>query len=230
MSLPDRQSIKLALLEVLSDQRVHRSAEIDDKLIRRFELTPEQRAEVTKAGRTKFGNEIDWVKVDLGKRAFINKVMNRHYQITPLGLEELKVKTTPRLADSPEDVSSSGLGSDFEKEVELQRALRANIEQTEVGLKITDGGREAVVASGRIDITAQDREGNTVLIELKSGIADRDAVAQIASYLGDSVNSAHGLRGMLIAHDFSPRALSAARMVSCLELHRYGYRFTFEKM
>ncbi len=122
------------------------------------------------------------------------------------------------------------LGNDFEKESKLHKALRANIEQLEAGLKIVDDGKERIVPSGRIDITAQDRNDKIVVIELKSGVADRDAIGQIASYLGDVANEARGIRGILIAHEFSPRALAAARMISCLELHRYGYRFSFEKM
>jgi RecB family endonuclease NucS len=43
-------------------------------------------------------------------------------------------------------------------------------------LTIVDGDREQTVASGRIDIKACDREGITVVIELKAGTADRDAV------------------------------------------------------
>jgi len=93
-----------------------------------------------------------------------------------------------------------------------------------------DGGKERIVPSGKIDITAQDKNGKTVIIELKSGVADRDAVGQIASYLGDVANEAPGIRGILIAHGFSQRAIAAARMISSLELHRYGYRFSFEAM
>jgi hypothetical protein len=47
----------------------------------------------------------------------------------------------------------------FGLERDLQMALRQNIEQLEPGLTITDGAREQTVASGRIDITAQDRDG-----------------------------------------------------------------------
>jgi hypothetical protein len=61
-------------------------------------------------------------------------------------------------------------------------------------------------------------------------VADLNAIGQIASYLGDVANGEAGIRGVPIAHEFSPRALAAARMVSCLELRRYGYRFTFAKI
>ena len=72
----------------------------------------------------------------------------------------------------------------FGLERDLQMALRANIEQLEPALTITDGGSERIVESGRIDITARDKDGCTVVIELKTGVADRDAVGQIRSYMG----------------------------------------------
>jgi hypothetical protein len=231
MPLPDRRTITLALLNHLKDGEVHRSDEIEDGLIKQFGLSAEDLTEVTKSGRTKFGNEVDWAKVQLGQQALLVKVANKQYQITQNGKAKLS------LVDSPPSTVSLGyiertddIGKDFEKETELQRALRANIEQLEAGLKVIDGGRERTVASGRIDITAEDMNGKTVVIELKGGVADRDAIGQIASYLGDVPNEGVGIRGILIAHEFSPRALSAARMISCLELHRYGFRFSFEKM
>lgn len=65
-----------------------------------------------------------------------------------------------------------------------------------------------------------------VVIELKRGVADRDAIGQIASYMGDI--SETSVRGILIARSFSPRAI--VRMIRGLELRRYGYRFLFEKV
>lgn len=123
------------------------------------------------------------------------------------------------------------LGDEFEEEAELQKALRANIQQLQERLKITDGGTERVVPSGRIDITAEDMNGTA----LKRGMADRDAVGQIASYMGDisaatETGSPTPVRGILIAHGFSSRAIAAAKMMRGLELRRYGYRFSFEKV
>ncbi len=89
MPLPDRQTIKLALLNHLKDGQVHRSGEIEDKLVSHFGLTAEDLAEITKAGRTKFGNEIDWTKVELGQEGLLVKTANKHYQITQKGLAKL---------------------------------------------------------------------------------------------------------------------------------------------
>ena len=118
----------------------------------------------------------------------------------------------------------------FGLEHDLQTALRENIQQIEKGLKITDEGKEQKVESGFIDITAQDRKGNTVVIELKAGAAHRDAVAQILSYMGDVSQAAKPARGILIAGDFPDRTISAARAVPNLQLQKYGFNFTFQRI
>ena len=116
----------------------------------------------------------------------------------------------------------------FGLERDLQLALRRNIEQLEPGLTVIDGDREQIVASGRIDITARDRDGTTVVIELKAGTADRDAIGQILSYMGDLTDGTTRLRGIIVAREFSTRAIAAARVVPNIRLVRYGFRFSFD--
>ena len=115
-------------------------------------------------------------------------------------------------------------------ERDLNAALRQNISQLEPGLKVVDNGKERSVASGRIDILAEDAKGQTVVIELKAVRAPRDAVAQVLAYMGDILADQNGkpVRGFLIAPDFDPRAIAAARMVPSLELKRFSFQFTFE--
>lgn len=114
-------------------------------------------------------------------------------------------------------------------ERDLNAALRQNIAQIEPGLTVIDDGRERAVASGRIDILAQDAQGRTVVIELKAVKAPRDAVAQVLAYMGDiQAETAGAVRGLLIAPDFDPRAISAARMVPALALHRFSFVFSFQ--
>ena len=67
----------------------------------------------------------------------------------------------------------------FALERDLQEALRTNIRQLEAEMKVIDGGKEKTLASDRIDITAEDKQGRTVVIELKAGTADHDAIGQI---------------------------------------------------
>ena len=116
----------------------------------------------------------------------------------------------------------------FEIERNLQAALRSHIEQLEQGLKITDGGKEQEVEAGRIDITAEDKNGATVVIELKAGEADREAIGQILAYMGDLTTDKNSVRGILVARDFTARTVAAASVVPSLQLKRYSFNFTFE--
>ena len=116
----------------------------------------------------------------------------------------------------------------FTLERDLQSALRRSITQLDAGLTVIDGGVERSVASGRIDILAEDMTGAKVVIELKAVKAPRDAVAQVLAYMGDIQEESGGeVRGILVAPDFDPRAVSAARMVPTLNLVTYGFSFTF---
>jgi hypothetical protein len=116
----------------------------------------------------------------------------------------------------------------FGLEKDLQMALRRNIQQLEPALTIVDGDREQTVASGRVDITARDEDGTIVAIELKTASADRDAIGQILSYIGDLMETEEHVRGILVAREFTPRAIAAARSTPHLRLVRYGFQFTFE--
>jgi hypothetical protein len=116
----------------------------------------------------------------------------------------------------------------FGLERDLQSALRANIGQIEAGLTITDGGKEQTTEAGRIDITASDKDGHTVVIELKAGIASPSAVAQILSYMSVvSVPEKKPVRGILIAGDFHKQVIYAARSVPALQLKKYSFVFSF---
>jgi len=111
----------------------------------------------------------------------------------------------------------------------LQVALRANIEQLESGLRIIDGGKERVTEEGRIDITAEDKRGNIVVIELKAGGAKPAIVAQVLSYVSEVAESdKKPVRGILVAGGFHKRVILAARAVPNLQLKKYSFLFAFE--
>ena len=116
-------------------------------------------------------------------------------------------------------------------ERDLNSALRQTITQLEPGMTVIDGGKERNVPSGRIDILAQDATGCRVVIELKAVRAPRDAVAQVLAYMGDlAAEGGAEVRGLLIAPDFDPRAIAAARMVPSLRLMRFSFSFNFERV
>jgi len=138
------------------------------------------------------------------------------------------VKIRAQRGEIPEEEEiADAIGTRFGLERDLQDALRHRIDQLEPGLTIIDGNREQAVPPGRIDITARDREGIIVLIELKAGEADRDAIGQILGYMGDKLGVEKSVRGVLVAGDFTPRAIAAARAAQNIELRQYEISFTF---
>lgn len=116
----------------------------------------------------------------------------------------------------------------FGLERDLQLALRNSIDQLEPGLKITDGGKERVVEAGRIDITAKDPKGNSVVIELKAGMANPDVVAQVLAYMGSIAEADKtSVRGIIVAGDFHKKVILASHAIGNLELKKYSFQFKF---
>ena len=119
----------------------------------------------------------------------------------------------------------------FGLERDLQSALRNNIAQLESNLKIIDAGKERVTDAGRLDITAEDSQGNIVVIELKAGVASPDVIAQVLAYMGAIAETdKKPVRGILVAGDFHKRVIWAARAIPNLELRKYSFQFTFESV
>lgn len=121
-------------------------------------------------------------------------------------------------------------GKQFELERHLQSELRREIGQLEAGLQIIDEGLERSVGSGFIDIMARDDAGALVVIELKAGMAKREAVGQIAGYMGDLIAEEPDtpIRGILVAADFDKSCQSGVWAIPTLKLKRYRFSFTFE--
>jgi RecB family endonuclease NucS len=168
--------------------------------------------------------------------SLLGQGINRHEIAERIGVTPGQVSAVKAVAargNRFDDVQSDEVVGDaiettFGLERDLQKALRDHIEQLEPDLTIIDDGKEQIVPVGRIDITARDRDGVTVVIELKAGPADRDAIGQILAYMGDLMVSAKSVRGILIAGEFSARAIAAARAAPNIRLVRYGFRFSFE--
>ena len=117
----------------------------------------------------------------------------------------------------------------FGLERDLQKALRANIDQLETGLKIV--GEQINTKAGFIDIKAEDAKGNIVVIELKAGTAQPEAVTQVLAYMGAVADvDKLPVRGILVAGDFHKRVIFASHAIPNLELRRYSFHFKFDSM
>jgi hypothetical protein len=131
--------------------------------------------------------------------------------------------------DVESEVVDEALEQTFTLERDLQQAIRHHIEQLEVGLRVADDGTERTVASGRIDITAKDAKEATVAIELKAGTADHKAIGQLLSYMGDLMaEGVKEVRGVLVAAQFTDRAISAAKAAPNIALRMYSFQFAFQ--
>lgn len=141
------------------------------------------------------------------------------------------IQRSEETSDPVDDVTEEDWQIDW-MESAMQSALRRTIGQLEEGLKILDGGKEKGVECGRIDITAEDKNGALVVVELKTGTAGAGAVGQIMGYMGDlkAENPAKKVRGILVACDFDSKARSAARLLDNLSLHHYRVNFEFPKV
>lgn len=143
--------------------------------------------------------------------------------------DESAADTSLRNANgSAADVTSDEIT--FSLERDLQAALRSNIGQLEKGLSIIDSGTEMATEAGKIDITAKDASGMTVVIELKAGIAKPAIVAQVLSYMATVGEPGESVRGILVAGDFHARVVLAAKAIPNLELRQYGFQFTFSSV
>jgi SepF-like predicted cell division protein (DUF552 family) len=119
----------------------------------------------------------------------------------------------------------------FGLERDLQSALRNNIATLEPNLKLIDGGKERVTEAGRLDITAEDSQGNIVVIELKAGVASPNVIAQVLAYMGAVAETdKKPVRGILVAGDFHKKVIWASRAIPNLELRKYSFQFSFEQV
>jgi hypothetical protein len=150
-------------------------------------------------------------------------------------LDDTSFHSALLVAHDPIDTSDVSTRNEITKqrftlERDMQTALRKNISVLDPSLTIIDDGDERAVNSGFIDITCDD--GITiVVIELKAGKADSNAIGQILGYMGDLLDEEGGkpVRGILVAHDFDIRTKAAARAVPSLSLKKYSIEFKFTK-
>jgi hypothetical protein len=199
--------------------------------IRKFDQIREKDPDETPETGTKFFVEQDgkryppkWV-IELATGIPRTEFAGGEQVNKPLRALGFLVKTVE--PQDPDGKVADAVQTTFTLERDLQSALRSNIGQLEEGMKIVDGGSEKTVDSGHVDITVVDKDGSTVVIELKAGEADRNAVGQILAYMGDLRHMAGATRGILVAGSFTHRAIAAASVVPNLQLRTYGFHFTF---
>lgn len=113
-------------------------------------------------------------------------------------------------------------------ERDIQNFLERN--PSALGEPLTIIGKEYPVPFGRIDLLATDANENIVVIELKLGVASRDAIGQLQSYMG-SIQSSHPdkfVRGILVAAGLDQGADAALRVARDIDFTAYAISFNFK--
>ena len=120
-------------------------------------------------------------------------------------------------------------------ERDLENFLLAKLNALEEGLRLYEGetGRQFQVQSGRIDILAQDKDNNFVVLELKAGTATEAVLAQILAYMADitrELPKGKPVRGIIVAYDFAERLVAASSLLPTIKLMKYKVNFEFEEV
>jgi len=149
----------------------------------------------------------------------------------------------PGILDSNEDQIN---GEDSESEIQetidaslsMERDLHSyfacRVNEIETGLVLVENGVEYQIDAGRIDILANDSQGASVVIELKAGKAKDNALGQILGYMGclraKSKFQEKPVRGILVASDFDPRVIYAAKGLPAVKLVKYKLSFELQEI
>lgn len=119
-------------------------------------------------------------------------------------------------------------------EKDLHSYLATRVGEIENGLVLAEYGVEYQTEAGRIDILAKDEQGRPVVIELKAGEAKDNALGQLLGYMGcivaESPIHEHEVRGILVASDFAPRVIFAAKGLPTIKLIRYRVSFELQEV
>ena len=80
---------------------------------------------------------------------------------------------------------------------------------------------------------AQDANGNYVVIELKAGIAEEKAISQTLRYISwirKNLAKSKGVRGIIVASDFSSNFKHAIEEVEQIKAVRYRVDFEYTEL
>lgn len=113
-------------------------------------------------------------------------------------------------------------------EKDIQHFLAKNLQV--LGPNLTLIGTEHEVPFGRIDVLAVDPDFNHTVVEVKRGIANRDAIGQLQSYMGAIKRTFPESRveGVLVALALDAGADAALEAAVNIRFVRYELRFHFE--
>jgi len=93
MAIPDYETLMLPILHFLSEGGVKKTREIINKIIREFEITPEETKELIPSGRAKLiDNRVGWACTYLRKHGLMSSPQRGQNRITDEGINILSSK------------------------------------------------------------------------------------------------------------------------------------------
>src|SRR5207248_4941759 len=91
MTVPDFQSLMLAMMRIASDDKEHSLSEAREVLSSQFRLTETDLEELLASGRqSKFSNRVAWAKSYLQQAGLLVSPRRGHFQVSERGLDLLK--------------------------------------------------------------------------------------------------------------------------------------------
>ena len=149
--------------------------------------------------------------------------------------EDISSADTEQLDDESQLIDLTD--SEFAYEKDLQNFLTKNMDQIEEGLTLyQDGERNGVefpAGRRRIDILANDKNGDLVVIELKVSRGPDRTLGQIQYYLGwvkqNIAKDSQKVRGIIIASDIDDE-LQMACSVTDIDLGEYSISFSLKEI
>jgi restriction endonuclease Mrr len=90
MVLPSTTELELQLLNLLNDQDVHKLPEVKDAILKRFDITGEDRKKLYKSKRSVLDKRIIHSLFQLRKKGLIINQKRANFKITKSGINKLK--------------------------------------------------------------------------------------------------------------------------------------------
>ena len=170
-----------------------------------------------------------------------SKWQKSHYAWYKSNIKRGKIKVpgleTEARPESGDDETESEVQEIVDASLSLERDLHlfleARVDEIEPGLVLMEDGVEHQTDAGRIDLLATDEVGCTVVIELKAGKAKDSALGQLLGYMGcigAASDESTNVRGILVASDFEPRVVYAAKGLPSIKLIKYRVSFELQEI